>query len=251
MATYKKRGSKPKSKVDKIEQQSTTAEVFNTLDERASKTEDWAIKNQKYIFVVVGVVAVIILGKLGFDKFIAEPKASEAMNEMYTAQKYFDQAVNGTEKDSLYTLALNGGEGKFGMVDIVNEYGGTPAGNLARYYAGMAYLNLKDYPNAIAYLEDFKSDDIMLGAIAKGGIGDAFAQLNQPENALEYYEKAIAFSDNEFTTPMYLLKAGNIAMSIGKNEKALKYFKRIKDEFSTSTEATNIDVFIGKAEASM
>ena len=251
MATYKKRGSKPKSKVDKIEQQSTTAEVFNTLDERASKTEDWAIKNQKYIFVVVGVVAVIILGKLGFDKFIAEPKASEAMNEMYTAQKYFDQAVNGTEKDSLYTLALNGGEGKFGMVDIVNEYGGTPAGNLARYYAGMAYLNLKDYPNAIAYLEDFKSDDIMLGAIAKGGIGDAFAQLNQPENALEYYEKAIAFSDNEFTAPMYLLKAGNIAMSIGKNEKALKYFKRIKDEFSTSTEATNIDVFIGKAEASL
>jgi len=251
MATYKKRGSKPKSKVDKIEQQSTTAEVFNTLDERASKTEEWAIKNQKYIFVIVGVVAVIILGKLGFDKFIAEPKASEAMNEMYTAQKYFDQAVNGTEKDSLYTLALNGGEGKFGMVDIVNEYGGTPAGNLARYYAGMAYLNLKDYPNAIAYLEDFKSDDIMLGAIAKGGIGDAFAQLNQPENALEYYEKAIAFSDNEFTAPMYLLKAGNIAMSIGKNEKALKYFKRIKDEFSASTEATNIDVFIGKAEASM
>jgi len=251
MATYKKRGSKPKTKVDKIEQHSTTAEVFNTLDERASKTEDWAIKNQKYIFIVVGVAAAIVLGYLGYNKFIAEPKASEAMNEMYTAQKYFDEAVNGTEKDSLFTLALNGGEGKFGMVDIVNEYGGTPAGNLARYYAGMAYLNLKDYPNAIAYLEDFKSDDIMLGAIAKGGIGDAFAQLNQPENALEYYEKAIAFSDNEFTAPMYLLKAGNIAMSIGKNEKALKYFKRIKDEFSASTEATNIDVFIGKAEASM
>jgi tetratricopeptide (TPR) repeat protein len=251
MATYKKRGSKPKTKVDKIEQQSTTAEVFNTLDERASKTEEWAIKNQKYIFIIVGVAAVIVLGYLGYNKFIAEPKASEAMNEMYTAQKYFDQAVNGTEKDSLYTLALNGGEGKFGMVDIVNEYGGTPAGNLARYYAGMAYLNLRDYTNAITYLEDFKSDDIMLGAIAKGGIGDAFAQLNQPENALEYYEKAIAFSDNEFTAPMYLLKAGNIAMSLGKNDKALKYFNRIKDEFSASTEATNIDVFIGKAEASL
>ena len=251
MATYKKRGSKPRTKEDKIEQHSTTAEVFNTLDERASKTEEWAIKNQNYIFIVVGVAAVIVLGYLGFNKYIAEPKASEAMNEMYTAQKYFDQAVNGTEKDSLYQLALNGAEGKFGMVDIVNEYGSTPAGNLARYYAGMAYLNLRDYTNAIAYLEDFKSDDIMLGAIAKGGIGDAFAQLNQPENALEYYEKAVAFSDNDFTAPMYLLKAGNIALSIGNNEKALKYFKRIKDEFSTSTEATNIDVFIGKAEASM
>lgn len=254
MATYKKRGFKPKTKAERddlLEQQSKTAEVFNTLDEKASKTEEWAIKNQKYIFIIVGLAAVIVLGYLGYNKFIAEPKASEAMNEMYTAQKYFDQAVNGTEKDSLYTLSLNGGEGKFGMLDIINEYKGTPAGNLAYYYAGMAYLNLRDYPNAITYLEDFSSEDIILSAIAKGGIGDAFAQLNQPENALEYYEKAISVSDNEFTAPMYLFKAGNIALDLGENEKALKYFKRIKDEFSASTEATNIDVFIGKAEASL
>jgi tetratricopeptide (TPR) repeat protein len=254
MATYKKKGYKPKTKAEKedyIEQHSKTAEVFNTLDETASKTEDWAIKNQKYIFVIVGLAAVIVLGYLGYNKFIAEPKASEAMNEMYTAQKYFDQAVNGTEKDSLYTLALKGGEGKFGMVDIANEYSGTPAGNLAHYYAGMAYLNIKDYANAITYLEDFSSDDVMLSAIAKGGIGDAFAQLNQPENALEYYEKAIAVSDNEFTAPLYLFKAGSIAMTLGDNSKALKYFNRIKTDFPASTEATNIDVFIGKAEASL
>jgi tetratricopeptide (TPR) repeat protein len=137
------------------------------------------------------------------------------------------------------------------MLDIVNEYSGTPAANLANYYAGMAYLNLRDYINAITYLENFSSDDAMLSPIAKGGIGDAFAQLNQPENALEYYEKAVAASDNEFTVPMYLFKAGTIAMQIGDNAKALKYFNRIKDEFSTSTEATNIDVFIGKAEASL
>ena len=254
MATYKKRGFKPKTKAERdeaIEQHSKTAEVFNTLDESASKTEEWAIKNQKYIFGIVGIAAVIVLGYLGYKKYITEPKANEAMNEMFTAQKYFDQAVNGTDKDSLYTLALNGAEGKFGMVDIVNEYSGTPAANLARYYAGMAYLNLKDYPNAIAYLEDFSSDDIILNAIAKGGIGDAFAQLNQPENALEYYEKAVAVSDNEFTAPLYLFKAGNIALTLGDNSKALKYFKRIKNEFSSATEANNIDVFIGKAEASL
>jgi len=251
MATYKKRGSKPKTKAEKLEQHSKTAEVFSTLDETASKTEEWAIKNQKYIFAIVGVAAVVVLGYLGYRKFIAIPRASVAMNEMYTAKKYFDQAVNGTEKDSLYTLALNGGEGKFGMLDIASEYSGTPAGNLAHYYAGMAYLNLKDYANAIAYLEDFSSDDIMLSAIAKGGIGDAFAQLNQPKDALEYYEKAVAVSDNEFTAPLYLFKAGKIAMTLGDNKKALKYFNRIKDEFSASTEAKNIDEFIGKAEASL
>ncbi|MCK7591769.1 tetratricopeptide repeat protein [Subsaxibacter sp. CAU 1640] len=254
MATYKKRGYKPKTKEEKeevLEQHSTTAEVFNTLDDKASKTEEWAVRNQNYIMIAVGAIAVVVLGYLGYNKFVAEPKASEAMNEMFQAQKYFDQAVNGTAKDSLYTLALNGGEGKFGFLDITNEYSGTPAANLANYYAGMAYLNLKDYKNAIKYLSEFSSDDVMLGPIAKGGIGDAFVQLNQPEDALGYYEEAANMNTNDYTTPMYLFKAANVAMKLGKTEKALENYKRIKDEFSTSSEASNIDVFIGRAEASL
>ncbi len=252
MATYKKRGYKPKTKAEKveaIEENSTTAEVFNTLDEGASKAEDWAEKNQKGIFIVVGLVAAIVLGYLGYNKFIAEPKANEAMNEMYTAQKYFEDAVNGTAKDSLYTLALNGGDGKYGMLDIISEYGGTPAGNLANYYAGMAYLNLKDYQNAVTHLSDFSTDDAVLGPVSQGAIGDAFVQLEQPNEALEYYEKAIAASTNNYTTPMYLFKAANVALELGQSDKSLAYFKRIKEEFSSSTEATNIDVFIGRAEA--
>ncbi len=254
MATYKKRGYKPKTKQEKddaLEQSSTTAEVFNTLDDKASRTEEWAIKNQNYIIIAIGAIAVLVLGYLGYNKFVAEPKASEAMNEMFQAQQYFDQAVNGTAKDSLYTLALNGGEGKFGMVDIAEEYSGTPAANLANYYAGMAYLNLKDYKNAVKYLGEFSSDDAMLGPIAKGGIGDAFMQLKQPEEALEYYNEAAKMNTNEYTTPMYLFKAANVAMKLGKTDKALENYKRIKEDFPTSTEASNIDVFIGRAEASL
>jgi len=257
MATYKKRGYKPKTKADKeelLEQKSTTAGVFKTLDEGASKTEEWVAKNQKYIFVIVGLAAVIILGYLGYNKFIQEPKESEAMNDMFKAQQYFDGAVNdvtGTQKDSLFTLALNGGEGKFGMLDIAKEYNGTKAGNLANYYAGMAYLNMKNYQNAIVYLSDFTSDDLILGPIANGGIGDAFVQLNQREDALEYYVKAAQMTTNNYTTPMYLYKAGTIAMELGKNDKALQYFTRIKKEFSSATEANDIDLFIGKAEAAI
>ena len=120
---------------------------------------------------------------------------------------------------------------------------------IANYYAGMAYLNLKDYQNAITYLSAFSSDDKMLSPIAKGGIGDAFVQLNQKEDALDYYTKAANMSTNAFTTSMYLFKAGNIALDLGQNSKALDFFKRIKEEFPSSTEAANIDAFIGKAEA--
>jgi tetratricopeptide (TPR) repeat protein len=254
MATYKKRGYKPKTKKEKVEaveENSTTAEVFNTLDEGASKTEEWVVKNQKYIIGVIGAIALVVLGYLGYNKFVAEPQQKEAMNEMYTAKKYFEDAVNGITPDSLYTMSLNGGEGKYGMLDIINEYGGTPAANLANYYAGMAYLNLKDYQNAVSYLSEFSSDDKMLGPIAKGGIGDAFVQLEQPEDALEYYEKAAKMQTNEFTTPLYLLKAARVALDLELNQKALDYLKQIKTEFPTSTEASQVDVLIGKAEASL
>lgn len=77
MATYKKRGYKPKTEkeveeYDHVEENSTTAEVFNTLDETASKTEDFVAKNQKYIFIIIGVVAVLVLGYLGYDQFVQE-----------------------------------------------------------------------------------------------------------------------------------------------------------------------------------
>ncbi|MGB0982323.1 MAG: tetratricopeptide repeat protein [Winogradskyella sp.] len=254
MATYKKRGYKPKTekeKVEVVEENSTTAEVFNTLDEGASKTEEWIEKNQKYIIGLIAVVAILALAYMGYKNYIAEPKAKDAMNEMYTAKSYFDDAVSGVASDSLYKMALEGGEGKYGMLDIINEYGGTPAANLANYYAGMAYLNLKDYKNAVTHLSDFSSDDKMLSPIAKGGIGDAFVQLGQQEDALGYYEKAFATNTNAFTTPMYLMKAAKVALNLGNNSKALDYLKRIASEFPNATEATKVDALIGKAEASL
>ncbi|WP_298555546.1 tetratricopeptide repeat protein [uncultured Algibacter sp.] len=251
MATYKKRGYKPKTQAEKeqnIEEGSTTAEVFNTLDETASKTEDFVAKNQKYIFIIIGLVAAVVLGSLAYKEYVAKPKQQNAMNDMFQAQKYFDQAVTGAAKDSLYNLALNGGEGKFGMLDIIEEYSGTPSANLASYYAGTAYLRLKDYKNAIDHLSNFKSSDEILAPLAKGNIGDAFVQLNQVEDALGYYEQAAEMRDNAFTTPMYLFKAGTIALGLGKADKALVYFERIKNDYTNSTEATKVDVFIGKAE---
>ncbi|HEY5687188.1 MAG TPA: tetratricopeptide repeat protein [Yeosuana sp.] len=251
MATYNKRGYKGKNKEEKehnIETGSTTAEVFNKLDESASRTEAFVEKNQKYIFVIIGLVAAVVLGYLGYSEFIAKPKQANAMNDMFQAQKYFDQAVNGVEKDSLFTLSLNGGEGKFGMLDIIDEYSGTPAANLANYYAGTAYLRLKDYKKAVDHLNKFSSDDEILAPLAKGNIGDAFVQLNQLDDALDYYEQAAKMRDNEYTTPMYLYKAGTLALELGKADKALTYFETIKEKYPNASEMAMVEVLLGKAK---
>lgn len=250
MATYKKRGHKPKTKVEKeieVEEHSATAEVFNTLDEGASKTEEWIEKNQKGILGFIGVVAICVLGFLAYQNFIQEPKEEEAMNEMFQAQQYYELALTSSYKDSLYNLALNGGEGKFGFLDIIDDYSGTNAANLASYYAGMAYLQTNNYQEAISHLDGYVGEDEMTGPLAKGAIGDAFVQLNQNEEALKYYETAATMRTNELTTPRFLLKAGITALNLGKNDVALKHFDRINEEFSTSTEANKAKTFAGKA----
>ena len=254
MATYKKRGHKPKNKAEGRQldvQESTTAEVFSTLDESASKTEAWVAKNQNYILGVIGVIAVGVLGYLAYNQFIQKPKDAEATNELLYPQQYFEQALNSqTAKDSLFNLALEGAEGKYGFLDIIDEYPGTKASNLASYSAGMAYLNMNKYQEAIDYLEDFSSDDDILGPLAKGGIGDAFMQLGQPEDALGYYEKALSLSTNDYTTPRFLYKAGITLLELGQRDKALEYFQKIKSDFASSDEASSIDAFIGMAKNS-
>ena len=254
MATYKKRGYKPSNKEEQqtaVEDNSTTAEVFNTLDEGAGKTEAWVASNQKYIYIIIGLAAAVILGYLAYEEFIQEPKEAEAANEMFQAQQYFEAALNstGAQSDSLYNLAITGGQGKYGFEDIVENYGGTASGNLARYYAGMAYLRTNQYKQAIAHLDEFESDDQILAPLAKGGIGDAFLQLELPEEAVDYYEQATEISDNNFTTPKFLMKAAITAIQIGDGEAAVEYLTRIKNEFPDAPAATDVEVYLGQAQA--
>jgi len=250
MATYKKRGNKVKKGTQvNIEDQSTTAEVFNTLDDTASKSEQWVEKNQKSIIIGLIAITVIILGYLAYNKYVIEPKEIEAADELAYPKNYFDQAQNTTTAiDSLYNLSLNGADGKYGLIDIVENYGNTKAGNLAKYMSGIAYLKTSDYENAIKYLSDFSSDDEMLGALALGNIGDAFAEINQLEDAMKFYADAANFRDNDFTSPLYLFKAGNIAMELKKYDKAEAYFTKIKDNYTKSDEAGNIDIFVQRAQ---
>jgi len=252
MATYSKRGHKvPKSKAEKdelsnvSEKNSTTAEVFSTLDSGATKIETWVLKNQKIVYGTVAGIVIIVGVFFANKKFIVEPKQNQAVEQMYQAQQHFSQAINEDKaNDSLYNLALNGEGGKMGFLQIIENYKGTDAANLSHYYAGISYLNLHKYKEAITHLEKFKSNDQIVQPLAIGAIGDAFAQNKQLEEALEYYQKAFSAKTNDLTTPRFLFKAGQVALSLGKKQTAHNCFLRIQNEFATSNEAQNIDEYI-------
>ena len=216
MATYKKKSVKTKSSL-KAKNIESTKQVFDTLDDSASKTETFVNQYQNYIIGAILSVLILFSAYYAYDKFIIQPKTTESNLEIFTAQKYFDLAVKSDEdKDSLFNLALNGAEGKYGFLDIIENYSGTDASNISYYSAGMAYYNLKKYDLAIEFLENFSSDDQILQSLSYSTIGDAFVQLNQFDDGLNYYESALSYSNNSFIKTSYSTKSWRFSKGIRK-----------------------------------
>lgn len=224
---------------DMAKQTDKTDKQFAQIEETLSRTEQYIEDNQKSLVVIVGGIIVIIALYLSFTNFYLEPLEEEAHADMYMAEMYF-------EKDS-FNLALNG-DGQFlGFLDIADEYSLTNAGNLANYYAGLCYLHTEQYEDAIEYLSNFSSNDIILSTLALGCIGDAYLELEEDSKALKYYEKAAENNDNEFTTPRYLMKQANILEMNEEFEDALEIYNQIKEDYSKSQIAQDIDKYIVRA----
>ena len=139
------------------------------------------------------------------------------------------------EKDSL-DKALNGSAAGMGFLQIIDEYGGTPAGNLAHYYAGAIYLKQARFQDAIDHLDGFSSDDALLSSRAASLQGDAYLELKQFDQAIKQYNEAIKKEPNRYFTPHYLLKLGIAHELKGDYKAAASAYDQILDEYSKSQE---------------
>jgi TolA-binding protein len=159
-------------------------------------------------------------------------------------------AENYFEKDS-FNLAINGDGNYLGFLDIIDDYGITKSANRAKYYTGISYLYLGEYETALDYLNDFKTDDLLLAPVAEGAKGDAYLELGETDSALKQYKKAYAASDNELTTPVYMMKAANLLESMDELEDALALYEAIKAEYPQSSEGTNADRYIARIKTKL
>ena len=105
---------------------------------------------------------------------------------------------------------------------------------------------LGQYQEAINYLEAFSSNDKMVGPVATGAIGNCYMELGNTETALDYYKKASNQNKNDFTGPMFRLKAGFAAEKLGQNDVALNLYKSIKTDFPGSQESRNVEKYIAR-----
>ncbi|MEY2970172.1 MAG: hypothetical protein RLZZ599_545 [Bacteroidota bacterium] len=218
----------------KKKQQPATEENlgFDSVEQTLTRTEQFLENNARQVGIAVAAVVAVVLVLFAYNTYVVKPKAEEAAKEMAKAIKWF-------ETDSM-DLALNGNGAYLGLLDIMDEYSGTPSGNSAHYYAGIAYYNQGDFENAIDQMDQYSADDVATAAMANGVIGDAFVELGQMEDAVDFYNKAYKATNNDFTTPLFMWKAGLAYEALGENGKAVKLYERIQAEYPNSRQASGI-----------
>lgn len=213
----------------------------NSLGEQFTKAEGFVIENKKSLLVIGGTIIALILLYVGYQSLIIGPREKEAAGQMFMAERYFEQ-------DSL-DKAINGDGNFLGFEAIADEYGSTKAGSMAHYYLGFAYLRKGEYEKSIESLEDFSNNDEVLMALSYSGIADAYLELNNTADAINFYKKAAAKSKDQFSTPIFLMKLGMTYEIANDNQKAIETYERIKTEYSESAEAKEVDKYIARATA--
>lgn len=208
------------------------------LNETVSKTEQFFTEHKKCIYGTVIAILVIGLGALAYNQWILKPKQAEGMEQMFPAENSFAAGE--------YELALNGDGNVLGFNDIIDEFG-AKAGKSVYFYAGVCNLQLGNNEEAIKNLKKYKSKDNILAARALACIGDAYANLEDYQTAVSYFEKAADKSANLFSAE-YLLKAGVAYEALEQNDKALACYKTIKDQYPQSVEGYDIDKYISRIE---
>ena len=214
----------------KDEEKKDLLENAEVLAEKVEGVEHWVEQNPKIVFGILGVIALVVGGYFGF-RFWLDSQDDQAQKEMFQAVRYF-------EADSL-NLAMSGDGNNLGFKQIIEDYAMTDAGNLANFYAGAVTLKQGKFALAILYFADFKSNDELVQARAFSLIGDANMELKKYEEAANYYDKAANHKPNKYFTPTYLMKAALAFENAKQNEKAIKEYQRVIDEYWDSSDFQN------------
>lgn len=236
------------------EQKEQLEEKNTEMSSIITRYEEFVQKNKKYLIAGGSIIAVAVIIFCVFKFYINPKQDKAAAADIFYAENYFDQAIDSiyygnVEAGNAYLQKSLSGEGKaHGFLAVIDEYGSTKAGNLAKYYAGIANLRLGNYDEASKWLGKYSGKDTFTKPIAIMAQGDAEMEKGNTEAAVKQYLSAAKADDNAITAPAALFKAGMGYLMLGDNEKALDCFKQIKRNYPESTEWSDIDKYIGLVE---
>jgi tetratricopeptide (TPR) repeat protein len=198
-------------------------------------------ENKNRIAMYAGILAVIILAIVLFmnnkkkNNEMAGTELARIMN-VYDSGNYLE-AIEGRAGTKL-----------MGLKKLVQSYGSTENGELAKIYIANAYNNLGKIDDAYKFYEDYSGSNKIFKATALAGQASYQAYKKDYEKAADLYKKAAYVSDADVLNPEYLLNAGINYMAVGKNSDAKELFAKIKKDYPTSPSVRELDKYTVQLE---
>ncbi|NTS41578.1 tetratricopeptide repeat protein [Flavisolibacter sp. BT320] len=195
----------------------------------------------KTISIVLGAIILVVGGILVYNNFVVGPKEKKAADAIFRAQEYYAQ-------DSL-DKALNGDAQYPGFEKIVSQYGGTKAGELARFYAGSIQLKKGAFDKAISHLKEFDTDAPQVQARAYKLLGDAYAEQGKSKEAADQYKKAAnTFPEDEASASEALFLAAYLYDRVlNDKSQATELYKKIKTDYNQTQWSFEADKYLAQA----
>lgn len=204
--------------------------------------EEYIEHHRKTILAILGIIALGVAAWVWYTQFYQKPKQAAATEKIQYAQNYFDQAK--------YEYALDGDtlDTDAGFLDIIDNFSGTPSANLAKYYAGISYLNLGNYDMAVSFLNDYSNTGAIIDSYKYGALGDAYSELGDNDKALSAYKKATTTQINEAATPYHLWKLGLFLETQGNATAAKDAYSKITTEYPNSLQASDAKKYLARVK---
>jgi tetratricopeptide (TPR) repeat protein len=133
-------------------------------------------------------------------------------------------------------IALNGDPSGPGLLRVISKYKGTDAANIAKLYAGEAYLTMNDNVNAVKYLKDFSTSSKFFQAKAYKLLGDAYADQGKNSDAFDNYKKGgHEFPEDVENSSESLFLAALLAQTkLNNTKEAIELYKEVKEKFGNT-----------------
>ena len=183
------------------------------------KTTGFYYENKKYVnYAIVGLL--VLAGALVVINNNRRANNEKAGAELSRVISVMDAAP---ADPGTLRAAIDGKpeQGLMGLKAIVENYGGTEAGELANYYLAGAYYRIGDYANALEHYDDYSAGDRLLDAGARAGEAACHEALRHYSEAADLYEDAARMNPDGVTAPEYLNSAARCYAAAGQREEAV------------------------------
>lgn len=208
------------------------AEFFDNPEQLIEKAKN--SKTFKMVTYAVAAIAVLVISWFLYQQFVFKPANEKSKTAYWRAMVYLENE----EPDN----ALEE------FIRIAKKYDGKVGGEVSQYMAGRLYMDKGEFKTALKYLEKAKLNDLYIGTMVIGLQGDCHSELGDFKKAVKLYEKAAKRKANEFTTPMFLMKAAMIhEMKLNNFGDAEKLYKQIETDYYDYFKANNVEKYLERA----